>query len=234
MSKIFGIGVARTGTTTLAKALEILGYKSVHVECNVMEVTTTNNGDSFSINKDVIENNEAVVGTPLSPCYQMLAEKYPDAKFILTIRESDSWLHSCSLGFITDKYMDDNHRALHRWLYDSILYDKDRFIKGYVDFVTSVLSFFYNNFKNRLLAYNICSGSGWQPLCKFLGKDIPLCPLPHESKRRTINDKEYDKDNKCPYCFRSKLVYLKKLDEPNGRLYRCDDCYKKVFIQEGK
>lgn len=235
MKKIFGIGLARTGTTTLSKALEILGYKSVHVECNVMEVTSVNGVDSFEIKKDVIEKNEAIIGTPLSPCYAKLAHKYPDALFILTIRDSISWLNSCSLGFITEKYMDDNHRALHRWLYDSILYDRDKFLKGYTDFVTKVLSFFNNNFRHRLFAYNICSGIGWQPLCKFLKKSIPYCPMPHESKRRQQIIKqrtEYNQTQECPYCSKTKLIYLKSIESPLGELYRCDNCNKKVFVND--
>lgn len=186
MKKIFGIGVARTGTTTLSKALNILGYKSIHVECDVMEVANINGQDSFSIKKDIIDNNDAIIGTPLSPCFEMLANKYPNAFFIITIRDSDSWLNSCSLSFTEKLPMDDNHHALHRWLYDSILYDKDKFMYGYMNYVTKVLTFFNNNFKNRLLVYNICSGSGWNPLCNFLGNKIPDCPLPHESKRGSL------------------------------------------------
>lgn len=183
LMKIFGIGVARTGTTTLAKALEILGYKSVHVECNVMEVSKDDGYDRFSINNKVLEDNEAIIGTPLCPCHKMLAEKYPDSFFILTIRDSESWLKSCSLSFTEKLAMDENHHALHRWLYDSILYDKEKFMKGYMNYVVKVLN---GNNKNRLLLYNICSGSGWQPLCNFLGKDIPDCPFPHESKRGAL------------------------------------------------
>lgn len=34
MSKIFGIGLSRTGTRSLSYALKILGYKSVHYRNN--------------------------------------------------------------------------------------------------------------------------------------------------------------------------------------------------------
>jgi hypothetical protein len=179
--KIFGIGVARTGTTTLAKALEILGYKSVHVECNVMEISD----DTFSINKDIIDNNEAIVGTPLSPCYKKLAKENPDSLFILTIRDSESWLNSCSLSFTEKLSMDENHQALHRWLYKSILFDRNKFISGYISYVVEVCHFF-DAMKNRLLLYNICSVGKWDPLCEFLGKNKPDCPLPHESKRGAL------------------------------------------------
>lgn len=146
MNKIFGIGFARTGTTTLTKALEILGYKSIHVECNVMEVTNVDGTDSFDIN-------------------------------------NESWLHSCSLGFTDKMIMDQNHKMLHRCLYNSRLYDKDKFLNGYKKFVDGVLSYFSND--SSLLVYDICLTQKWNPLCCFLNKDIPDCPLPHESKRRT-------------------------------------------------
>lgn len=180
--KIFGIGVAKTGTRTLAKALKILGYKSVHVECNVMNVTTVNGCDSFSIKDNILKNNEAIVGTPLSPCFKMLANKYPDSLFILTIRESEKWLKSCSISFTEKLPMDDRHRALHRWLYDSILYDREKFLKGYINYVKKILTFFENN-NNRLFSYDICAGNEWEPLCDFLSKNIPDRPFPHEGKR---------------------------------------------------
>jgi Sulfotransferase domain len=38
----------------------------------------------------------------------------------------------------------------------------------------------------RLLTYEL--GSGWEPLCKFLGRDVPNVPFPHlnESKEFEI------------------------------------------------
>lgn len=183
--KIFGIGLARTGTTSLSKALEILGYKSVHVECNVMEVSNDDGYDRFSIINNVLEDNEAIIGTPLSPCFEMLANKYPDALFIITLRESEGWLKSCSLFFTEKLLMDENHKALHRWLYNSILYDKEKFMKGYINYVCKVLKFFDSK-RNRLLLYSLCSRSSWKPLCDFLGKEIPDIPLPHESKRGAL------------------------------------------------
>ncbi len=181
MSKIFGIGVAKTGTTTLWKALEILGYKSVHVECNVMIVDTLNDKKEFSIDKNVIESNDAIIGTPLSPCYKKLSAMYGDSIFILTVRKTDTWLKSCSIAFTKDLPMDQNHHKLHRWLYDSIRYDKNKFMSGYNNFVSKALNFFKTNYSGRLLVFNV--SEGWEPLCRFVKKDIPPITFPHENKK---------------------------------------------------
>ena len=34
--------------------------------------------------------------------------------------------------------------------------------------------------KDKLLVYNV--SDGWEPLCQFLGKDVPDCPFPHKNK----------------------------------------------------
>ena len=38
--------------------------------------------------------------------------------------------------------------------------------------------------KERLLVYNL--KEGWEPLCKFLGKEIPNMPMPHDNKHQNI------------------------------------------------
>lgn len=187
MRKIFGIGLAKTGTTTLSKALEILGYKSVHVECDVIELSTINYCDDFSIKKDVIENNDAIIGAPLCLSYKKLAAEYPDSLFILTSRDVESWLRSCSVSFTQDLPMDRNHHALHRGLFNTVLYDKAKFLAGYYIYWESVVDFFSIKYKgdfgDRLLVFQLCSENGWFHLCNFLDKDIPNVPFPHENKR---------------------------------------------------
>ena len=38
--------------------------------------------------------------------------------------------------------------------------------------------------KERLLEYRM--GSGWEPLCKFLDKEIPNVPFPHRNDAQTM------------------------------------------------
>lgn len=38
--------------------------------------------------------------------------------------------------------------------------------------------------KERLLEYDL--GSGWEPLCSFLGKEIPTVAFPHANETKTL------------------------------------------------
>ena len=79
-SKIFGIGLSKTGTTSLARALEILGYKTR----DYLGVTRYSSGDLSSIDLDEIETNDAFTDTPVPSFYRELDSRYPGSKFILT------------------------------------------------------------------------------------------------------------------------------------------------------
>ena len=40
--------------------------------------------------------------------------------------------------------------------------------------------------KERMLEYQL--GSGWEPLCKFLGKEVPSVPFPHRNEAATLEN----------------------------------------------
>ena len=72
-SKIFGIGLSKTGTTSLARALEILGYKTR----DYLGVTSYSHGDLSSIDLEVIDSNDAFTDTPVPSFYREL-DRYPE------------------------------------------------------------------------------------------------------------------------------------------------------------
>jgi len=89
MSKIFGIGLPKTGTVSLAKALESFDLRVIH--------------NPFGFYKQVLEEAnftwqpdtwDALVhfGTRY---YRHLDRVYPKSQFILTTRQRETWLDSC-------------------------------------------------------------------------------------------------------------------------------------------
>ena len=90
---------------------------------------------------------------------------YPDAKFILTIRDENKWLKS------TDKY---------KWLTDNMVsrcpgyelfcknfYNFDFSIETFRSYNESVINFFKGK-EDQLLIMNIPDGDGYEKLCPFL------------------------------------------------------------------
>jgi len=95
-NKVFGVGLNRTGTTSLSMALEILGMKCRHY------CSCTCDYDSTSV--EDIQNLDAVVDSDLKYSYDMLDLMFPDSRFILTVRDVDDWQTSADKFGLDDNY----------------------------------------------------------------------------------------------------------------------------------
>jgi 3'-phosphoadenosine 5'-phosphosulfate (PAPS) 3'-phosphatase len=181
LMKIFGIGLSKTGTTSLASALEILGFRTK----DYPGLTSYAPGDLASIDPAVLEHNEALTDTPIPSFYRELDQRYPGARFILTVRDMDGWLLSCKKQFTAKLAEKQNgaHNRLFMDLYGTAVFDEALFREGYQRFVDGVL----NHFKGRpqdLLVLDVAAGQGWNELCAFLGKPVPATPFPKSNVTR--------------------------------------------------
>lgn len=189
-SKIFGIGLSKTATTSLSKALDILGYSTR----DYIGVSNYIAGDlAASIDLDIIEKNNAFTDTPLPSFYKELDERYPGAKFILTTRELQAWLKSCKKQF-TPKLAEKVNAAGNQVfmdLYGCTSYDEEKFTQGYEKYVEGVLAYFANR-QQDLLVIDLCDENNWSTLCSFLNKPIPEISFPMSNvtgiQRIDIND----------------------------------------------
>ncbi len=173
--KIFGIGLSKTGTTSLAHALEILGYKTR----DYPGLEHYSAGDLTSIDAGMLEAHDALTDTPIPSFYRELDARYPGAKFILTVRDAEGWLKSCKKQF-TEKLaakQNEAHNQLFMALYGCTVFDEQKFLAGYEKFVSGVLEYFKNR-PQDLLVINVVAGEGWEKLCPFLGKPVPEIPFP--------------------------------------------------------
>jgi|EP00956_Cyclotella_meneghiniana_P023728 hypothetical protein len=109
--KVVGVGYGRTGTYSLALALDALGFPTLHTQHLYENHAIFNN-----LVKDIFHNsitqNEIIMGSPdydllldsgftatmdlpFALYYSQIHELYPDCKFILTVREnSEVWFKS--------------------------------------------------------------------------------------------------------------------------------------------
>ena len=176
-SKIFGIGLSKTGTTSLALALKELGYK-------------TQDYPHLPKLYEEIEKNDALTDITIAVNYRKLDKKFPNSKFILTIRNIDSWLESYQhhLKSLT------HSRELRKWekkimikIYGTIDWDKKKFKKGYSAFINDVLKHFEGR-NNDFLILDIISGEGYEKLCPFLNKETLHVPFPHKNIGKFIKN----------------------------------------------
>lgn len=173
--KVFGIGLSKTGTTSLARALEILGYKTR----DYIGISKYIAGDLSCIDLQEIGAHDAFTDTPIPSFYRELDAKYPNSKFILTTRNMDAWLKSCRKQFTKRIVARQNEATsqLHTDLYGCFEFDPEKYASGYTRFVDGVLDYFKDR-PQDLLVIDICGGDNWQRLCAFLDKPLPDIPFP--------------------------------------------------------
>jgi len=201
-SKIFGIGLSRTGTTSLSAALEMLGFKSKHYPDFIMDnsslitrLKARFNGNVWPIfknvtwgsrnrlvlKKDEIGAWDALSDTPVARFFKDLDRYYPGSKFIYTIRDMDDWLKSCKTFFFPTRFDYWLFSQLHFDLYGVNTFNRGRFMAGYEKHDQNIKSYFKKREKD-LLIMNICGGEGWEKLCPFLKIDPPDKKFPHRFK----------------------------------------------------
>jgi 3'-phosphoadenosine 5'-phosphosulfate (PAPS) 3'-phosphatase len=181
-AKIFGIGLSKTGTTSLANALETLGYKT-RDNLGVVEYAAGNL--SSSIDLDAVEACDALTDTPIPSFYRELDARFPGSKFILTVRDADGWLKSCQKQF-TQRFaasQTDAHKRLFLDLYGTDVFEETRFASGYRRFVDGVRDYFKDR-PGDLLTIDVAAGEGWEKLCPFLGRPAPDVPFPKANVTR--------------------------------------------------
>ncbi len=106
--KVIGAGLGRTGTLSLTFALEYLGLGP----CHHMAEIFANAADQLPKWLGVIggqpdwdaafDGFESAVDYPGCTYWRELADKYPDAKIILSVRNPESWFHSVNTTIFSD------------------------------------------------------------------------------------------------------------------------------------
>jgi hypothetical protein len=181
--KVICVGMQKTGTTSMHRALNILGYK---VKGNTSRLTIPILKGNFDKAVKMIRNYDAVEDTPWFMIYRELDERIPGCKFIHTVRDEERWFRSVS------RHMGDLKRARTEWIYGrgkGIPKDnKENTIRVYREHNQGVMDYFKSR-PDDLLVLNFEDGDGWEKLCGFLGKAIPDQPFPHANKGNYNQDR---------------------------------------------
>ena len=180
MEKIFGIGWAKTGTTTLGQCLKILGYKHQSRRLDLVEDLYI--GEFNKINA-LLNDNDSFDDWPWSLLYKKLDEEFPESKFILTIRQSNSWLSSYKNMLKNQGAHSERLIKIRNLIYGFPCLEAtdEQLVNRYKSHNQEVIDFFLNK-KEKLLIINWEKGDGWLEICNFLNKDVPSIPLPHVNR----------------------------------------------------
>lgn len=169
-TKVFGIGFHKTGTTSLARALYILGY-------NVTGYFGVHDPDIARTVYDQAQSRarryDAVQDTPWPVLYKELDQWFPGSKFILTIRAPEPWMRSVKKHF-------KRHRIpAHEWIYgvSTAAGHESTYIQRFQEHNRDVMEYFQGR-PDDLLVMDVTKGEGWKELCPFLGVDEPPFGFP--------------------------------------------------------
>jgi hypothetical protein len=197
--QVVGVGLGRTGSTSLALALEYLGYTVIHDDEHVQLSDLYEAEGKGGITRD--ELHEIVGQRGYNATFKTDAQyvaDHPEVKGILSVRDSTesyvaSWLKAAP-------FVDYLQQRPFRWM-QVAQQTMGSFEAEYKSGITmgqpdkyldpEVLGQAYDEYNDwvkhnipseRLLVFNV--KQGWEPLCKFLNKPVPEgVPFPHVHDR---------------------------------------------------
>ncbi len=185
--KVIGAGFGRTGTASLKIALEtLLGGPCYHMtevlghagEVDLWLDVVAGKPDWSAI----FGNYVATVDFPACTYWRELADAYPDAKILLSVRDPERWFASTQKTIFSKRmqaYQDGSKwggmaKATIDAHIGGDLNDKDKVIAAYLAHNEAVKAAFG---PERLLVFE--AKEGWGPLCEFLDVPVPDAPYPN-------------------------------------------------------
>lgn len=192
--KLIGTGFGRTGTDSMREALNMIGAGPCHhmrevqgdeAHRDLWRAAVAGDGP---IDWDVLLDGYAsCVDWPTAHYWPELLRRWPEAKVLLTWRDAESWWRSfektilpvilestdgqsMGLGLIRDK------------VFGGRADDRDHAVAVYEANIARVTA---EVPAERLLVYPV--GSGWAPLCDFLGVPVPDAPFPRINSAAEFN-----------------------------------------------
>ena len=186
---VIGAGLGRTGTHSLKLALEQLGFGPCYHMVEVFALPERKQhwaraaaGHPMDWDK-VFAGYASTTDWPACDYWRELADAYPEAKIILTIRDPEGWFRSTqdtifspetSDVLLSDPAMVPIIKAISDHHFGGgPLNDRDRLIDAFNRHNQHVERAAP---PGRLLVYQ--ASQGWDPLCRFLGVDVPATPFP--------------------------------------------------------
>jgi len=201
-TKYFCIGRNKTGTTSLKKAFEDLGFPVGNQRTAELLADRYYFEGNFEPIIRYCESAQVFQDVPFSwsETYKHLDEAYPGSKFILTVRDdAEQWyqsitkFHAKMFGHGRIPTVDDLKSATyvrHGWIYDAIklhgtpdddLYNKETMILHYNRYNQSVLDYF-NHRPEDLLVINLSEKGSYKKFIRFLGVESDKADFPWENK----------------------------------------------------
>jgi hypothetical protein len=199
--KIFCVGKNKTGTTSLEKALAEFGYKmgdQAKGELLIKDYRNHNWESIISFCHTAEAFQDSPFGWPFT--WLILHKEFPNARFILTVRDADDWYRSLTSShaklFTDGKRIPTKEDLLnaeyrykgYMWEVNRIIsetpehdiYNKQILVNGYNRHNDNIRQYFKGN--PNFLEIDVSQPDSYKKLCTFLGKNPLYSEFPHLNK----------------------------------------------------
>ncbi len=174
-TKVFCVGMFKTGTTSMGRALDMLGYTTKHGPWWTDGILVDNwyerPEEWLKYHEQIrseAEQYDAFEDYPWMYLHKECDEWFPGSKFILMERDAEQVAES----------------DLNMWRANGVKPEdwppKQKFIDRYQNQFNAVVEYFKGR-PDDLIIINLSNGDNFDKLCAFLGKDKPLLPFPHSN-----------------------------------------------------
>jgi hypothetical protein len=214
--KVIGAGMPRTGTLTQKTALEMLGfgpcYHMVDVLADLEQASLWERAlDGDGPWQQIFDGFSATVDWPGGYFYRELADFYPEAKVVLSVRDPAAWERSMRQTVWSVRHGESLIRLLSsaqgcvnpQWagflnMIDRLLWEGKGTFAGGNDSSERMIETMARHQQQvenaipteRLLVWDVAEG--WGPLCDFLEVPVPEDSFPHVNDRKEFLNRIID------------------------------------------
>jgi hypothetical protein len=179
--KVFGLGLSKTGTTTLSACLRELGYKHTGYDPDLLNSWSRGQTDRIW---RTIDKHDSFEDWPYPLMFAEIMERFGrNAYYILTRRkDAPTWLESLKKHAMRQPLDRVNQRRIaygidYPHLNETVMLDR---YEQHNAAVTATAAKLGLSDRLRVLCWE--DGDGWKELCSFLDRPAPVRPFPHENR----------------------------------------------------
>jgi Sulfotransferase domain len=180
-TKVVGIGLPKTGTTTLGYCFRRFGFKHRTYD---MDLAVKVKRHQLEPVLKAAEKYETFEDWPWFLIYRELDQRFPNSKFILTVRkDTDTYVASLKGHHEREGIRRKDFVKPHWW--DEVFavepaeWNYEKSALRYETHNRKVLAYFGDRVNKDLIVVCWENGDGWAELSKFLHKKAPDEPFPH-------------------------------------------------------
>ncbi|KAF7557451.1 hypothetical protein G7Z17_g654 [Cylindrodendrum hubeiense] len=208
---LIGAGVPRAATSSMQAAFEQLGFTpclhmaeiiphASRLQLMIEAVRERDTERRQKLLRELIGGYESICDLPVVFFTPDLMDMYPDVKIVLNGRpSSETWARSAqdSLGFFFTPWFKCSGML---WKTDRMWYTLNmeciQWCKVNLGtdniFSTKMYNMYYENVREEARkrgkeVLEFKAEDGWEPLCKFLGKEIPSGPFPRMNEKKAFS-----------------------------------------------